>query len=257
MLLFLCISIFLLHAQTGANMWLTDSENRDQPLWGRFISLIDDPQIILLTTALHWCRKRPKTDGNAAETARPVEVWLLCLEAEVESLHLCCSKYVHSSAALVLTSPGILSEMQSLRPHLRPVSQNLHFDNSRNVYAQGCLRSSGLNNDGWVLSYFVVMLDNPATGIFVLSRYSHVWLCHPMDGSLPVSSVHVILQARILEWGVISFSRESSWPRDWIRGSYVSCIGSQVLYHWCHLGNPGNISWLENNWQTTLLVKVL
>ena len=31
-------------------------------------------------------------------------------------------------------------------------------------------------------------------------------LCNPMDYSLPVSSVHGILQARVLEWVAISFS---------------------------------------------------
>ena len=31
-------------------------------------------------------------------------------------------------------------------------------------------------------------------------------LCNPMDCSLPGSSVHIILQARILEWVAISFS---------------------------------------------------
>ena len=36
----------------------------------------------------------------------------------------------------------------------------------------------------------------------------------PMDCSRPGSSVHAILQARILEWVAISFSRGSSWPRD-------------------------------------------
>ena len=35
-------------------------------------------------------------------------------------------------------------------------------------------------------------------------------LCDPMDYSLPVSSAHGILQARILEWVAISFSRGSS-----------------------------------------------
>ena len=35
-------------------------------------------------------------------------------------------------------------------------------------------------------------------------------LCDPMDCSLPDSSVHGILQARILEWVAISFSRRSS-----------------------------------------------
>ena len=33
-------------------------------------------------------------------------------------------------------------------------------------------------------------------------------------------------------------SRGSSWPRDWIHISYVSCIGSRVLYHQHHLGSP-------------------
>ena len=52
------------------------------------------------------------------------------------------------------------------------------------------------------------------------------------------SSVHGILQARILEWVAISFSRRSSRPSDQTSVSYVSCTGSQVLYHYCHLGSP-------------------
>ena len=36
-----------------------------------------------------------------------------------------------------------------------------------------------------------------------------------MDNSPPGSSVHGVLQARILEWAAIPFSRGSSWPRDW------------------------------------------
>ena len=35
---------------------------------------------------------------------------------------------------------------------------------------------------------------------------SHVQLSDPMDCSLPGSSVHVIFQARVLEWGTIAFS---------------------------------------------------
>ena len=51
---------------------------------------------------------------------------------------------------------------------------------------------------------------------------SHVHLfCDPMDCSLPGSSVLRISQAGILEWVAISFSRVSSWPRDWTQ---VSCI---------------------------------
>ena len=54
-------------------------------------------------------------------------------------------------------------------------------------------------------------------------------LCNPMDCSPPGSSVHGILQARILEWVVISFSRGSFQPRDWI---YISRTNRQILYHW-------------------------
>ena len=39
-------------------------------------------------------------------------------------------------------------------------------------------------------------------------------LCNPMDSSLPGSSVHGILQTRILEWGAIPFFRVSSRPRN-------------------------------------------
>ena len=39
-------------------------------------------------------------------------------------------------------------------------------------------------------------------------------LCDPMDCSPLGSSVHGILQARILKWGAIPLSRGSSWPRD-------------------------------------------
>ena len=49
---------------------------------------------------------------------------------------------------------------------------------------------------------------------------SRVWLCKPMDYSPPGSTVHGTLQARILEWVAILFSRGSSWPRDWTR---ISC----------------------------------
>ena len=49
-------------------------------------------------------------------------------------------------------------------------------------------------------------------------------LCNPMNCSPPDSSVHGILQARILEWAAIPFSRGSSWPRDRTPISCGSCI---------------------------------
>ena len=51
---------------------------------------------------------------------------------------------------------------------------------------------------------------------------SRVRLCDPVDCSPPVSSVHGILQARILEWVAISFSRGSSRPRDQTKVSHIA-----------------------------------
>ena len=65
-------------------------------------------------------------------------------------------------------------------------------------------------------------------------------LCDPMDSSPPVSSVHGILKARILEWIAMPSSRGSSLARDGtllrdgivLRDrTHVSCIGRWILYH--------------------------
>ena len=53
-------------------------------------------------------------------------------------------------------------------------------------------------------------------------------LCNPMDCTHQVLLFMGILQARILEWVAISFSRASSQPKDW---TYVSYIDKQILYH--------------------------
>ena len=74
--------------------------------------------------------------------------------------------------------------------------------------------------------------------------------CGPMDCSPPDSSVHGISQARILEWVAISFSRESSPPRD---RTGVSCIGRQILYHWAAWEAQVRFLPLCRNWEVSLL----
>ena len=53
-------------------------------------------------------------------------------------------------------------------------------------------------------------------------------LWDPMDCSLPGSSVHGILQARILEWVAMPSSRGSSQPRD---RTWVSCTAGGLFTH--------------------------
>ena len=65
-------------------------------------------------------------------------------------------------------------------------------------------------------------------------------LCHPMDCSLLHSSVHGILQARILKWVAISFSRGSSQPRD---QTWVSRIVGRQFTVWATSKNIDTEGW--------------
>ena len=72
----------------------------------------------------------------------------------------------------------------------------------------------------------------------LLSHFSRVRLCDPIDCSPPGSSVQGIFQARILEWVAMPSSRRIFQTQDPTSASYISCVGRQVLHHWCHLGSP-------------------
>ena len=110
------------------------------------------------------------------------------------------------------------------------------------------LQSSGLSwvfsnttvqkKECWILSNtFSVSFDDPVVFIFILlicamlSPFSCVRLCDPMDWSLAGSSIQGTLQARILEWIAMPSSNGSSQPRDQIHISYVSRLGRQGVYH--------------------------
>ena len=63
------------------------------------------------------------------------------------------------------------------------------------------------------------------------SLQSCTTLCNSINCSPPGSSVHGILQARILEWVAVPSSTGSSQPRDPTHVSYLTCTDRQVLYH--------------------------
>ena len=78
--------------------------------------------------------------------------------------------------------------------------------------------------------------DPPALGVHMLATgptmcwlFNCVQLWDSMDCSPPGSSVHEILQARVLEWVSISYSRGSSQPRD---QTWVPCIAGRFFTIW-------------------------
>ena len=75
--------------------------------------------------------------------------------------------------------------------------------------------------------------------VLVTQSCSALW--DPMDCNPPGSSVHGILQARILEWVAIPFSRGSSWPRD---QTQVSCIAGRLFTIWATREAPETVNYL-------------
>ena len=69
----------------------------------------------------------------------------------------------------------------------------------------------------------------------VLVTHLCLTLWDPMDCSLPGSTVHGILQARILEWVAIPF------PTQGLNPGLLHC--RQILYHLSHQRSPGNHGW--------------
>ena len=83
------------------------------------------------------------------------------------------------------------------------------------------------------LSYKVLVLGRQLFSlVYVSVAQSCPTLCNPMACSPPGSSVHRILQARILEWVAISSFKGSSRPRNQTQVSSIICIDRWILYHW-------------------------
>ena len=98
-----------------------------------------------------------------------------------------------------------------------------------------CLLTICMSFSEWCLLRSSAHFKNQAYLIWSCVSCLHIWdesetvsaqLCptlwDPMDYSPPGSSAHVILQARILEWRAILFSKGSSWPRDQIQVSHIT-----------------------------------
>ena len=89
--------------------------------------------------------------------------------------------------------------------------------------------------------------------MLVLITQSCLTLCSPMDCSLSGSSVHGILQARMLEWVSIPFSRRSSQPRD---QTQVSCIAAKFFTVWATREAPF-LAIRKYYWKFPVLLSVL
>ena len=149
------------------------------------------------------------------------EIWFIsCLKS-------CCASFrLSSDAGTVWNSRGFWSPSEIWSGCQWPGSLTLHSLGSHGALS-GKLGINKIENVSIWLQNWHCRQSSGRIRCLVLQLY--LTLCDPMDWGPPVSSVHGVLQARILEWVAISFSRGSSQPRDRTR---VSWIGRQILYHW-------------------------
>ena len=86
--------------------------------------------------------------------------------------------------------------------------------------------------------FFPVNYSQPPTAAAAAAKslQSCLTLCDPMDSSPPGSSVHGLLQARILEWVAISFSpTHQRHPLFWFLSPCISFVHSYTQYKWNHI----------------------
>ena len=119
--------------------------------------------------------------------------------------------------------------------NLKVESYVLLSGNFQDVKLGGSILSNSKNcseeGRGRARIWYIGVLQQRAGSLNIESEVAQscLTLCDPIDYSLPSSSVHGILQARIVEWVAFPFSRGSSWPRDWSR---VYCIARRFFIVW-------------------------
>ena len=104
---------------------------------------------------------------------------------------------------------------------------SLSFTISQSLLKLMCIESVMLSKH-LILCHPLLLLPSAFPSIRVFSSESVLRIRCPKYWSFS-SSIHGIFQARILEWVAISFSRGSSWPRDWTR---VSCTTGRHSTVW-------------------------
>ena len=114
-----------------------------------------------------------------------------------------------------------------------------------------------------MLKMLKVIIDE-CVCVCVLVAQLCLTLCDPMDYNSPGSSVHGILQARILEWVAILFSRGSFWLRDqtWVSSIVGRFLAIWSTTEWIWMMNPPQMNMVtlkysptENRKQTGLWYK--
>ena len=153
-----------------------------------------------------------------------------CCDTKLQDLGLNCHKNVSRGWTLTTRSMGVVKGREG---NLKCTKSDLVCRDSSSPHTCDIISLhwlSGLNRN--------ILLSERNSSLLCVCVCVQLFptLCNPKD--LPGSSIHGIFQTRILEWVAISYSKRSSWSRDW---TWVSCIGRLILYT-VPLGKPGKFT---------------
>ena len=141
--------------------------------------------------------------------------------------------WLHAASVPFLLSPDLTTALATFIADAKGKQKSQKNPTSM----ERCQLSTWLPSKAVIFLQALFCMRFPHPHVFVCAKLLQACLTlrDPMDCSPPGSSVHRILQARVLEWVAISSSRKSSQPRDRTHVSCISCIDRKVLYHQRHL----------------------
>ena len=135
-------------------------------------------------------------------------------------------KFLRRKESIVMPSFSMFSKEVKLSKSAPPEIKKTKQVISNRPFAITCTLMIQLHSVFLLLIY--VYLGNFGMKVKVLVAQLCPALCNPMDCSLPGSSVHGVLQARLLEWVAMPSARGSSQPRD---QTWVCLLCRQILDH--------------------------
>ena len=229
------------------------SNLRDLPAW-----VISDANPLLFPSSCEWplspwgqWHSRPLTLSSAQDGSKASigQLPLHLLSLWGSRMHIICFSPINLSSVNLIITPAKESRMEEKNPFLPQQWRDEVLAQGREGKEEGRKhwdekegeerrkRCQQLNQHYSLISksalFYHASSQAPLEQIRVLkSLQLCLTLCDPIDCSPPGSSVHGILQARILEWVVIPSSRGSSRARDWTLGLLHLRLCRWIRYHW-------------------------